>query len=93
MGIYKYKYSMNFLMNLCHQLGIAGVLGIGGWFVVSGQTQVGTVVAFISGLATVKSPWDDLASWYQTMMVTRARYQLLSDVLLTASERELDHNR
>ena len=81
MGVYTFKYSMNFLTNLCHQLGIAGILGIGGWFVVNGHTQVGTVVAFISGLATIKDPWDDLTTWFQTMMVTRARYALLRDAL------------
>ena len=90
MGVYKLKYSMNFLSNLCHQLGIAGVLGIGGLFVVSGKTEVGTVVAFISGLATVKDPWDDLTTWFQTMMVTLARYGLLTTVLdkATAPNRE-----
>ena len=72
---------MNFLMNLCHQLGIAAILGVGGWFVVIGKTQIGTVVAFISGLGTVKDPWDDLATWLQTMMVTRARYKLMRDAL------------
>lgn len=81
MGVYKLKFSMNFLMNLCHQLGIAAILGVGGWFVVIGKTQIGTVVAFISGLGTVKDPWDDLATWLQTMMVTRARYKLLRDAL------------
>ena len=88
MGVYKLKYSMNFLTNLCHQLGIAGILGIGGWFVVTGKTQVGTVVAFISGLSTVKDPWDDLTTWFQTMMVTRARYQLLNDVLRKRKPKE-----
>lgn len=81
MGVYKFKYSMNFLMNLCHQLGIAAILGVGGWFVVLGKIQVGTVVAFISGLATVKDPWDDLTTWFQTMMVTRARYALMRSTL------------
>ena len=81
MGVYRLKYSMNFLMNLCHQLGIAAILGAGGWLVVLGKTEIGTVVAFISGLATVKDPWDDLATWFQTMMVTRARYGLLTDTL------------
>ena len=81
MGVYKLKYSMNFLMNLCHQWGIAGILGIGGWLVVSGKTEVGTIVAFISGLATIKDPWDDLATWFQTLMVTRGRYQLFREAL------------
>ena len=81
MGVYKLKYSMNFLMNLCHQWGIAGILGIGGWLVVGGKTEVGTIVAFISGLATIKDPWDDLATWFQTAMVTHGRYQLFVDAL------------
>ena len=84
MGIFKLKFTMNFLTNLCHQLGIAGILGIGGWFVVSGTTQVGTVVAFISGLKTMKDPWDDLTTWFQTMMIARARYGLLRDALTDA---------
>ena len=79
MGVFKFKFTMNFLTNLCHQLGIAGILGIGGLFVVSGKTEVGTIVAFISGLSTTKDPWDDLTTWFQTMMVTRARYKLLAD--------------
>ncbi len=87
MGVYRLKYSMNFLMNLCHQLGIAAILGVGGWFVVIGKVQIGTVVAFISGLNTVKDPWDDLATWFQTMMVTRARYRLLADTLAAPADR------
>ena len=80
MGVYRIKFTMNFLMNLCHQLGIAGILGIGGLFVVNGKIEVGTIVAFISGLATIKDPWDDVTNWFQTLMVTRARYKLLVDV-------------
>ena len=84
MGIYRIKFTMNFLMNLCHQLGIAGILGIGGLFVVNGKIEVGTIVAFISGIATIKDPWDDITNWFQTLMVTRARYKLLADVPLDA---------
>ncbi len=88
MGIYKFKFSMNFLTNLCHQLGVAAILGIGGYFVVGGKTQVGTVVAFISGLSTVKDPWDDLTTWFQTMMVTRGRYALLCGALFQAKTKD-----
>ena len=80
-GVFRLKYGMNFLMNLCHQLGIAAILGVGGWFVVVGKIEIGTVVAFVSGLATVKDPWDDLATWFQTMMVTGARYDLMRETL------------
>ena len=90
MGVYKIKFTMNFLMNLCHQLGIAGVLGIGGLFVVHKSIEVGTVVAFISGLATIKDPWDDITTWFQTLMVTRARYKLLADVPSRAESADLN---
>jgi ABC-type multidrug transport system fused ATPase/permease subunit len=81
MGIFKLKFSMNFLMNLTHQLGIALILSVGGWFVVTGRTEVGTVVAFVSGLSTVKDPWGDLVAWFQNMMVTSAKYDLISDAV------------
>jgi len=80
-GIFKLKFSMNFLMNLTHQLGIAVILCVGGWFVVNGKTEVGTVVAFVSGLTTVKDPWGDLVAWFQNLMVTSAKYQLISEVV------------
>jgi ABC-type bacteriocin/lantibiotic exporter with double-glycine peptidase domain len=78
MGIFKLKFSMNFLMNLLHHLGVASVLAIGGWFVVQGQTEVGTVVAFITGLAKIVDPWGDLVSWFRDLMATRTKYGLIA---------------
>lgn len=84
LSINRLKYGLNFLMNLSHQLGIVAILGIGGMLVLSGKTQVGTIVAFISGLGTVKDPWGDLVSWYQNMMVTNAKFRLVADTLKSA---------
>ncbi len=78
MGIFKLKFSMNFLMNLLHHLGVASVLAVGGWFVVQGQTEVGTVVAFISGLAKIVDPWGDIVNWFRDLMSTRTKYGLIS---------------
>jgi ABC-type bacteriocin/lantibiotic exporter with double-glycine peptidase domain len=76
LGIFKIKYSMNFLMNLTHNFGKVLVLGVGGWFVINGQAEVGTLVAFISGLNNVADPWGDLVNWFQEMMVTDAKYRI-----------------
>ena len=84
LSINRLKYGLNFLMNLSHQLGIVAILGIGGMLVLSGKTQVGTIVAFISGLGTIKDPWGDLVSWYQNMMVTNAKFRLVADTLKSA---------
>jgi ABC-type multidrug transport system fused ATPase/permease subunit len=85
MGVYKLKFSMNFLMNLMHHLGTAGVLAAGGWFVVNGQTEVGTVVAFLSGLSRVNDPWGDLVNWFRDLTVTATKYRLIS-----AAVRDID---
>jgi ABC-type bacteriocin/lantibiotic exporter with double-glycine peptidase domain len=65
MGIGKLKASMNFLMNFTHQMGLVTILTVGAWYVRRGQTQIGTIVAFISGLRNINDPWDDLVAWYQ----------------------------
>ena len=78
MGVYKLKFSMNFLMNLLHHLGVAAALGIGGWHVVQGSLELGTVVAFVSGLGKVNDPWRDVVNWFREMMVVRVRYGLIS---------------
>jgi ABC-type bacteriocin/lantibiotic exporter with double-glycine peptidase domain len=75
LGIVTLRYSMKFLMNLTHSLGKVVVLGVGGWYVIKGEAEVGTVVAFVSGLNNVRDPWGDLVNWYQDMTVTSAKYR------------------
>jgi ABC-type multidrug transport system fused ATPase/permease subunit len=81
MGIFKLKFTMNFLMNLMHHLGVATALGVGGWYAAKGQMEVGTVVAFISGLAKVNDPWGDLVNWFREMTVVGMRYRLIADAM------------
>ena len=81
LGVVKLRYSMHFLMNLTHNFAKVIVLGVGGWYVIDGQTEVGTVVAFVSGLNNVHDPWAGLVGWYEDMMVTRARYQTFADAM------------
>jgi ABC-type bacteriocin/lantibiotic exporter with double-glycine peptidase domain len=79
--IYRRKYGMNFLMNLLHHLGTVGILLAGGWLVVQGRTEVGTVVAFISGLNRVNDPWGDLVNYFRDMTNARVKYGLIAAAL------------
>jgi ABC-type bacteriocin/lantibiotic exporter with double-glycine peptidase domain len=81
MGIFEFKYSLNFLMNLTMNLGTIGILVMGSWYVVKGSIEVGTMVAFVSGLRSVSNPWGSLVSWFQTAWVTASRYDLLQDTI------------
>jgi ABC-type bacteriocin/lantibiotic exporter with double-glycine peptidase domain len=81
MQIYWFKFSMNFLMNLTHQFGVISVLLVGGWYVLEHQLDVGTVVAFISGLKQVNEPWGDLVDYFREMTVSQVKYRLIAGVL------------
>lgn len=77
MSIYGLKFSMNFFMNSLHHLGITAVLAVGGYYVLNGWTEVGTVVAFISGLVKLNDPWGDLVDWFRDFLAARAKFQLI----------------
>jgi ABC-type bacteriocin/lantibiotic exporter with double-glycine peptidase domain len=81
MQIFRRKFGMNFLMNLLHQIGVIGILFVGGWFVIRGRTEVGTVVAFISGLNRVNDPWGDLVNYFRDMTNARVKYRLIAAAL------------
>jgi ABC-type multidrug transport system fused ATPase/permease subunit len=81
MGIFKLKFSMNFLMNLLHHMGVAVVFAVGGWYAVQGRIEVGTIVAFISGLAKANDPWGETVNWYREMMVVAVKYRLIADTV------------
>ena len=77
------KYVMNFLMNLTHHLGVIGVLLVGGWLIVADRLEVGTVVAFITGLKQVNDPWGDLVNYLREMAVSQVKYRLIATAVDT----------
>jgi ABC-type bacteriocin/lantibiotic exporter with double-glycine peptidase domain len=81
MQIYRRKFGMTFLMNLLHHLGIIGILAVGGWLLLRGETDVGTVVAFISGLTRTNDPWNNLVSYFRELTNTGIKYKLIEQVL------------
>ena len=81
MQIYRRKYATNFLINVLYHFGTVGILLVGGWLVMQGRTEVGTVVAFISGLTKVNDPWNDLVTFFRDMTNARVKYQMIAKVL------------
>jgi ABC-type multidrug transport system fused ATPase/permease subunit len=90
MGIFKFKFSMNFLMNFCSHLQIVAALLIGGWQVHTDQLQVGGVVAFISAVGRLNDPWGDLVNFFRDLNVTQVKFRLLADRMSQGAERCLD---
>jgi ABC-type bacteriocin/lantibiotic exporter with double-glycine peptidase domain len=87
-AIYELKFSLNFLMNLLYRLGDAMIFCLGGWYVIHGLTEVGTVVAFIIGMAKINDPWGDLVNWYPDFAVTQAKYRLIARALPPVAQPE-----
>jgi ABC-type multidrug transport system fused ATPase/permease subunit len=82
MGIFRFKFSMNFLMNLSTQFQIIGALIVGGWAVYSERLEIGGVVAFISGIARMTDPWGDLVNYYRDANITQLRYGLVRSAIV-----------
>ncbi len=79
MGIYWFKFGMNLLMNLMHHFSVAMALCVGGWMVLEGRLDVGTVVAVVGGLGKLNDPWGDLVNWAREFSVVSVKYRLFAD--------------
>ena len=81
MGIFKIKFTMNFLMNACNHLQRISAFLVGGWWVYTGNLEIGGVVAFISGIGRMNDPWGDLVNYFRDVSVTQVKFGLVADVL------------
>lgn len=78
MQIFVRKFGMNFLMNLLYTLGVIGILAVGVWLMLQGRTEVGTIVAFISGLAQMNDPWRDLVTYFRDLTNAGLKYRMIN---------------
>lgn len=77
--IFLLKYFMKFFNNLTAQLGPLAVLMTGGWLAIQGETQVGVIVAFISGYERMTNPARDLLNFYRRLSAMRVQYGLVRE--------------
>jgi ATP-binding cassette subfamily B protein len=69
------------MMKFFEELGPALVFAVGGWFVMSGDAQLGTVVAFVALLRRLYSPAADLAGVRVDVMTSYAYFDRIFSVL------------
>lgn len=72
--IFFYKFGFKALNNLMSEFGRLAVLFVGGWFVIQGETEVGVIVAFLSGLEKVSDPARELLNFYRQLSQARVQY-------------------
>ena len=57
------------------------MLVLGGWLVIHGQTELGVVVAFISGFEKIMDPARELLNFYRRMAQMRVQYRLIVEAM------------
>ncbi len=79
--IFRFKFILKAILNLCDHAADLAVLGVGGYMVIIGQTDIGVVVAFLSGLSKLRSPWRTLVVYFRLVSDTQLRFELLQERL------------
>lgn len=81
-SMFLWKLSTKFVISTINGAGTVGLLLLGGYYVLKGQTDVGTVVAATMGLARLQGPTSFLIAFYRQISATRVKFELLRDVTL-----------
>lgn len=72
------KLSSKFALSALSAAGTVGILFLGGWLVLGGRSDVGTVVASLVGLTRIEGPWRELVSFFRNASTVRVKYAMLA---------------
>ena len=78
--MFVWKLSTKFVISALSGGGTVAVLLLGGWLVIDGRTDVGTVVAATAGLARLQGPTTFLIAFYRQVSATRVKFELLREM-------------
>ncbi len=85
--MFLWKLSAKFLLSVINGAGTVGVLMLGGYLVLNGKTDVGTVVAATSGLGRIQGPTAFLIAFYRQVSANRIKYELMLELFGPHPER------
>lgn len=81
--VFKLKFGLKFLVSALQSVGVFALLFAGGIMVLNGRTEIGIVVAFISGLDRVLDPWRELIAFVRSTSSARVQFELIESTLGT----------
>ena len=85
-----YKAALKAALKLSDNFAAILILTVGGFLVMRGETSLGIVVAFLSGLRRVQDPWDALIAFYREFADALVKYRLVVSALGAAVAIEPD---
>jgi ABC-type multidrug transport system fused ATPase/permease subunit len=77
---FKLKFGLKFLISAL-QSAVFVLLFAGGIMVLNGKTEIGIVVAFISGLDRVLEPWREMIAFLRSTSAARIQFDLIESTL------------
>ena len=79
MVFFIWKFSGKAAINFMNAVAPISVLVIGGIMVIQDQTEIGIVVAFISGFSKLSDPIRELITYYRDAAQTAVKHQMIAD--------------
>ena len=80
-SIYKWKLSTKFLLSAIGGAGTVTVLLLGGWLVLEGRSDVGTLVAALTALGRLQGPTNVLIAFFRMLSANRVKFDLLQTLM------------
>ena len=74
-SIYLRKFVIKAINNFIQHLGPFFFYSIGGYLVIQGELDIGTLLAAVAAHKDLAAPWRELLNYYQTVADARIRYQ------------------
>ena len=74
-----FKLSSKTAMKVVNSTGFVAVLFLGGWMVIEDRTDIGTVVAVLTGLTQISGPWLEVTRFFRNANSMRVRFDLIND--------------
>ncbi len=81
-----YRYGVKVTNNLFVGLGPVVVMLLGGYLLMQGKTELGSIVAFLSAQERLYDPWKELIEFYQTQQDASVRYRKIMQIFTGSSE-------
>ncbi len=80
--MFLWKLSAKFAISTLNAAATVAVLIVGGWLVLQGRTDVGTVVAATMGLSRLQAPTSFLIAFYRQVSAARVKFELVRELLV-----------
>jgi ABC-type multidrug transport system fused ATPase/permease subunit len=79
--VFKLKFGLKVLVSGLQSVGVFALLFVGGIMVLNGKTEIGIVLAFISGLDRVLDPWRELIAFVRSTSSAKVQFDLIEGTL------------